>query len=302
MFFYFEYTYKPNVGLSSALCRVLHKSLFDKTMVPKSIFTYYRIKMFILSRIVRSILFVPGIFIAALLVIALVNYRQRSRTWIACLICACVFYLVSIPATAHLALGLLEPPAAVPSFTGCDVMVVLCGGMIQGTADCSGTGSPAPNTALRIIDALRLYRVKQMPILLSGGTVFSSKAESPVAKRFLVDMGVPAGDIFIETESRDTAENAVYVKKWMRGHNKKHALLVTSAFHVRRAAMLFNHEQIAFTAWPAGRLAEYPAAGSFLDFCASSDALDKNKVVLKECAAIMYYALIFYLGEKHAAE
>ena len=59
-------------------------------------------------------------------------------------------------------------------------------------------------------------------------------------------LGVPASSIVCEDEARDTAENASKTFALLRAHNCKKALVVTSAWHLPRAMMLFKAEDIAF--------------------------------------------------------
>ena len=52
--------------------------------------------------------------------------------------------------------------------------------------------------------------------------------------------GVPEEAILLETESRNTDENALYSKRPLEAHGLKHILLVTSALHMPRALALFR--------------------------------------------------------------
>ncbi len=52
----------------------------------------------------------------------------------------------------------------------------------------------------------------------------------------LVVMGVPGRDMLLEGASRDTHDNALYTAVVLNGKGVRRILLVTSAFHMRRAA------------------------------------------------------------------
>jgi uncharacterized SAM-binding protein YcdF (DUF218 family) len=55
---------------------------------------------------------------------------------------------------------------------------------------------------------------------------------------FLKGIGCPEKALVLEGRSRNTYENAVESAAWLREHGKKKVLLVTSAFHMRRAVPL----------------------------------------------------------------
>jgi uncharacterized SAM-binding protein YcdF (DUF218 family) len=52
-------------------------------------------------------------------------------------------------------------------------------------------------------------------------------------------MGIPAAAIVQEGKSRDTYQNAVYTAQILKERGIRRILLVTSAFHMRRAQALF---------------------------------------------------------------
>lgn len=96
----------------------------------------------------------------------------------------------------------------------------------------------------RIMHALQLYKAKKIEkILISGGSgsLFGNeRKEAENLKSILTLANVPETDILIEKESRNTYENARYsaqiLKKEFPGAD---FLLITSAFHMRRANACF---------------------------------------------------------------
>ena len=84
-------------------------------------------------------------------------------------------------------------------------------------------------------------RFPSVPIIASGGgRTLASEAEGMT--RFLVDHGVPPGQLFREDLSLDTVGNAVFSKLLIQEHGLAHAkvLVVTSAFHGLRSLFLFR--------------------------------------------------------------
>lgn len=118
-------------------------------------------------------------------------------------------------------------------------IVVLGGGVRDNT-------KTPPNTQLssaalsRLIEALRLYRQNpNATIILSGGRVFGSLSESKTMNNLAVSLGVPPKHLIIENGSRDTHEEARYLKKML---GKRPFALVTSAFHMPRAMAIFKKQ------------------------------------------------------------
>jgi uncharacterized SAM-binding protein YcdF (DUF218 family) len=102
----------------------------------------------------------------------------------------------------------------------------------------------------RLWHALRLLnegRVKKL--LLSGG---SGSIEMPFDKEaihikdFLVKMGIPEEKIIIENESKNTYENVIFTKKIIDSLNTGNkVLLITSAFHMKRAKAICEKQGLA---------------------------------------------------------
>ena len=90
-------------------------------------------------------------------------------------------------------------------------------------------------------DISRLAKQHSLPVLISGGQVFSDGAsEALVAKRILLQLGLPQEQIIVETQSRTTKENAAYTAALCceRGYNN--VLLLTSALHMPRSMQFFD--------------------------------------------------------------
>jgi uncharacterized SAM-binding protein YcdF (DUF218 family) len=90
----------------------------------------------------------------------------------------------------------------------------------------------------RVVEGVRLYHaIPGSRLLLSGGGVFDPVPESEVMARIAVLLGVKSQDIMLESDSRDTAEEAEIIAK-MIGREK--FILVTSAAHLPRSMALFR--------------------------------------------------------------
>jgi uncharacterized SAM-binding protein YcdF (DUF218 family) len=97
----------------------------------------------------------------------------------------------------------------------------------------------------RILQAVELYKLGMVKkILLTGGSgrvLHPEMKEGVYLKRYILFMGVKEEDLILESESQNTHENAMYTKKILDEKKfKGRLLLVTSAFHMRRALGCFK--------------------------------------------------------------
>jgi len=100
-------------------------------------------------------------------------------------------------------------------------------------------------SAERIIEPVILYKkgiVKKL--LISGGSanVFPPYIKDALyVRKFWMDLGVLEKDIIIESESRNTVENAKFTKEILDKRGLyKNVLLITSALHMPRSKYIFN--------------------------------------------------------------
>ena len=100
-------------------------------------------------------------------------------------------------------------------------------------------------SADRIFQVLPLWKngnVKK--IVISGGSGSISKPshkEAQILKNYLLKIGIPDSVLFVEKESKNTRENALFTKNFF-AKNKINSqfLLITSAFHMPRAKACFE--------------------------------------------------------------
>jgi len=100
------------------------------------------------------------------------------------------------------------------------------------------------DTGARVESAIALWKEGYAPVLIfSGGSSDpESAASAELMKRTAVAAGVPATAIVVEGSSATTEENAQRVAELMQSRGLRSAILVTSPYHQRRAAMLFERE------------------------------------------------------------
>jgi len=162
-----------------------------------------------------------------------------------------------------------------------DVGVLLSGGLIAGSKPYSDLVSLG-NNGDRVLQTFRLYKAgKIKKILITGMSLPYQmrlrKGETREAAGLLVQWGVPASDIMFEEKARNTRENAKYSAAILKQKfpSGKY-ILITSAFHMRRARGCFQKAGIKTDIFPADYHGGYnninfnnlviPDANAFADF------------------------------------
>ncbi len=112
---------------------------------------------------------------------------------------------------------------------------------------------PDLNTnAGRVVHTARLYQAGRVSrIIISGGNYPwgpKSLSEAELIADLLIEWGVSRDDILLETESRNTRENAINTAALVRQHRIGSTLLVTSGFHMPRAIATFR--KVGLEAFP----------------------------------------------------
>ncbi len=98
------------------------------------------------------------------------------------------------------------------------------------------------DTTARTNEAIRLYKDGWAPMLIFSGAAQdkSGPSNAEVMRDIALSSGVPRNAIITEELGATTRENAVNTKAILDDNNVKSVLLVTSAYHERRASLEFE--------------------------------------------------------------
>lgn len=77
-------------------------------------------------------------------------------------------------------------------------------------------------------------------IILSGGSVSWKYTWASLMQEQALSLGVPRNAIFLEEKSSSTKENAIFTREIMKRHRYTSLILVTSAYHSKRANKIFK--------------------------------------------------------------
>ena len=98
------------------------------------------------------------------------------------------------------------------------------------------------DTAARTKHAVGLYKNGWAPVIIFSGAAEDKEGPSNAAAMRLdvISQGVPATAILIEEMSENTRQNAEQTHVLLKGRNISDIILVTSGYHMRRAALEFS--------------------------------------------------------------
>ena len=205
------------------------------------------------------------------------------------------YWMISTPLGARLLMSGLtggyapvEKASEVPAGSA---IVVLGGGSFTYRAGGLSLDVPSDASALRALEAARMYRVLGDPLIIaSGGVVFPADNPDPESEtlgKALVGLGVPPQRIVYESLSRNTLEQAAQSKAILQAKHIDHLVLVTSPLHMKRSMAVFR----------AAGLSPYPSASRLRSEGLSDGWLllpQKSYLNLSDEAIYDYLALGYY--------
>lgn len=216
------------------------------------------------------------------------SYITKKKFWL--ILPLLVIYLLSIRPVSNSFIKPLENCYVQPDvieLNSAQVIVLLGGGSYDGVKDFDGEGQISAGAVNRLIMALRLHKALQLPIVLSGGQVYSySASEADVEYRLLKACGVKEKYLIKETKSRNTAGNAKYTKQICAQRNFGKVVLVTSAFHMSRSVMLFKREGVGVIPYPTDYQTNKETVLDAFTFVPRIDCLYNTAVATKEYMGI----------------
>ena len=151
----------------------------------------------------------------------------------------------------------------------------------------------------RIMQAIQLYQKgKIQKIIVSGG--FGTLDNMPISEAesmrdALLIAGVPNEDIILENRSLNTYENALFVSYIIHENFKENSVvLITSAYHSRRAAACFKKQGV----YPAVFLADVKGVNRQFEaqhlIRISEESNKKWRILLREWLGFLGYILADY--------
>jgi len=255
--------------------------------------------MFLIGKLLTYLILPPGGII--LIWAAAGVFALRRRVHIPAILSfssALLLYSLSIQPVSNFLLFPLEKASLQNGETEPQLIVALGGGAISAQfspdnlTDTSRVLSG--DSATRATEAAALHLESGLPIAVSGGSPLEEGVESEAAAAFrlLVRLGVPSEAIIIEGESRNTWENAQYLKDETEFRS---IYLVTSAYHMRRAIESFSAQGYRVT--PRATNQRVAAGGfTFWELLPNSSDFGNSVLALHEHVGRFFYRIRYGSG------
>ena len=245
-------------------------------------------------------LFVLPVGITLILVLAGLRLRRRALIWSG----AAVLWLSSTPFISGLAVRAAEAWAErglAADAPEADAIVVLSEGRViaPGKAAVSEW-----KDADRFFGGVELFNAGKSPLLVftGGAAPWEPRAalEGDILAGYAKSLGVPDRQILKTSRVVNTAEEAQAVATvlrvrfsgptWRRGPSR--VLLVTSAFHMSRARLLFERAGMSVIPFPVDFKVSAGRSVSLLDFLPTAEALQQTEMAMREGYGRLYYLIV----------
>lgn len=137
----------------------------------------------------------------------------------------------------------------------------------------------------RLMQAIKLYRSgKIRKIVFTGGDASVLRqgfSEADIIKNYLSEIGINPDDMIFENSSRNTYENTRFVKLVLNPAKDDKLLIITSAYHIRRALGCFRK---------AGMYPDFHAA----DFYSGKRRFTPDHLLVPDTGALDRWALLLH--------
>lgn len=164
--------------------------------------------------------------------------------------------------------------------------VVVLGGGVWDDPRLSSTARLTESSVCRLAEGIRIWR--QIPgskLLLSGGRVYTPVPEARAMAELARELGVPDSSMALETDSRDTGEQARLVAGMV---GDQRVVLVTSAAHMPRSMALFRRQGIYPVPAPSNFMVKQGQSGDPGRFFPSSVGIEVWETVIHEAAGMAW--------------
>ena len=238
---------------------------------------------------ILPLLFSPLFLIISLIIFGLIiGSKKISLTGVIILV------ILSMPIVSDKLIAYLESDYELikPSKVESADAVVVLSGMVKTIQTKNGLDYEWGEAADRIFAGIDLFKSNKAPVLiLTGGKLPWSIGvpEGEYLRDVAIDLGVPKKDILITENVENTDQEAKAIKKILLLDNPK-VILVTSAFHMPRAQLVFEAAGINVIPFPVDFIIGAEKL-TFMSFIPSAGSFASTSFFVREMIGRTYYSL-----------
>jgi uncharacterized SAM-binding protein YcdF (DUF218 family) len=171
-----------------------------------------------------------------------------GRRWLAAVLMFYALFSSQVGAglLARTLSGGYRPIASADEARGAKAIVVLGSGSVNLRASGRQLTMVTAEAGLRVLEAARVYELLNGPLVIASGGITerdpAAVPESLALQRALLDLGVRPDRILLESESKNTRDEAVIVRRMLADRGISEFVLVTSPMHMRRSMLAFEQQ------------------------------------------------------------
>ena len=238
---------------------------------------------------ILPLIFSPLNFILVLIVSGLI-FQSKKIIYIAIFI----LVIISSPIISHKLTSYLEIDYQLKQVSEVDTAnaIVVLSGMVVTIQTKDVLAYELGDAADRIFAGIDLFKENKAPsLILTGGKMPWSvgKPEGEFLRDLAIKFGVEKKNILLTENVENTDQEAKSIKKILTIDNPK-VILVTSAFHMRRAQNIFEAAGIKVIPFPVD-FRSGATQLTIMDFIPSSLSLTKTSFFFREMIGRAYYNL-----------
>ncbi len=247
-----------------------------------------------LAKVVAVFLLLPGINLV-LAMIGLMSLHRHKNFGITLLVTSLVtLYGFSTPMVENYLWASLEEypalSAETPQRNTARAIVVLAGGRFSDAPEYGGD-TVSSTTLSRIRYAAHLYRQTKLSLLLTGGVVFGEGIPEAVLMKEVLENEFKVPVAWVETEARNTQENASFTRDILVREGITGFFLVTNAGHMPRAMESFRRLGLEPIPAPTQFTSSSAQVSDLFSWLPNAGSLESSNIVFNEYLGRIWYWL-----------
>lgn len=236
--------------------------------------------------------FILPITVCLILIVLGTLFRRR----VLALLGAALLYLSSIAFVSNALLGSLEsqfPTIQRDSCPNADAIVVLSGMVHQNPL--AHDGFSWTESVNRVSQGVKLFKAGKANLLIfTAGKMpwlNEPRTEADILRDVAIEHGIPASSIALTSNVENTAGEAAAVTALARERGIQSLILVTTAWHMPRAHLLFSRTGLQITPYPVGKKVSPSDPITLLDFVPQGRAYYDTEIAIREMLGSLFYRL-----------
>ena len=258
--------------------------------------------MFILKKIISAFIYpLPFSLLLSFLGLYFLWFTNKQRT--GKIVMSVGLVILTLFSYSILANKLLRPlerqydkfeikiSSAVPETEGGSAIkfIVVLGGGHTSDPELPMISQIGKGSLVRLIEGIRIYRkYPGAKLLVSGGNIFDPVSEAEIMARIAREIGVPERDIILESKSKDTRDEALFIKPVV---GKEPFVLVTTASHMPRSMALFKKLGMNPIPSPIGHSVKDGQGLHYYSFFPSTGNIHKAELAIHEYLGLSWAKL-----------